>query len=345
MDFAKNVIQVICNICLQKEEAVVEFTEHELQVYKRNRKGPKKAVLTSERWEKHKEKVQPSEVHFLTLKLIYIKDCPKLFDFIAKCKSVKRLCMYEIEDNTVGNQQIIQGLSHVLIMVKQFTKVQVFTLRETYIGKSGSGLFNALSCNHDIRVVDLYGSVLTGGGDQIAASLSEFPKLGFLNLGSTSLTRDEVQKVMAVLPKSCPQLLGLLLRKLDLTSTPLAEAAPKLPNLKLLSIQESTVGSVEVQKLIQNISSDIEVLSINDLKGKQAVLNGLAVSTFVKKWTNVKYIRVSEGQVAAQDKVEVALVRNGGRLLVGGQGHEYWKDYTGQGKRIADQCLKDYNSS
>ena len=273
--------------------------------------------------------------------LVLIEDCTELFNFISKCTNVTKLLLYELSDSSDNNHDLIQGLSHTL---HNLNKLLRFDLRDTPLGGEGGVVFSSISSPH-IRVLDLNNSIISGSGNRLTACLTRLHQLGYLCLNGCCLSKDEVQSVVAILPQSCPRLSGLLMRGHDLTESGLDQAVDKLPELKLLNIQNCIVDEKQrLEKIIDNTQNDIEMLTINKVVGRGKDLDDTKLCDMLKQRKLIKYLSVSGDQlsVRGQQKVRDVLALTGGRLLVDVRpGHEQWKDLMKHFARIRDQCLKD----
>ena len=246
--------------------------------------------------------------------------------------------MLEIEDSS-NHEYIVDGLS---LSLRLLTKLRSFDLWATCIGLGGQSMFKSLSVNVNLRVLSLQDSNISGCGDSLVECVMKLPRLGYLNLNSTGLSRDETKRLLAVLPDCCPHIMGLLLGGLDFTGAGLDQTLQKLPELKALTFRKAIVPVSEFINIIASTNENIELLGLLHLQMTQKKIDHKVFSTLVAPRKRLKYIHMSKEQLSFIGwlKVRSVLEKNGGHLLTDvGYGDKLWNDYFEHYSRIVDQCI------
>ena len=296
-----------------------------------------KAVLSAEAWHHHQEKINPLQVHKIKIKKVHIQDCEQLFRFVSRCEDLTELFMLELQDNS-NHEHIVHWLS---LALRPLRRLRSFDLWVTRVGLGGKSILKSLSGNDDLRVLSLQDSNISGCGDSLVKCVMKFPRLGYLSLNNTGLSRDETQRLLAVLPDCCPHIMGLLLGGLDLTGAGLDQALQKLPELRGLSFRKAIVPMSELINIIANTNENIELLGILHVQDVQKKIDHKLMCDLVARRKNLKYIHMSKQQLSFTGwlKVSSVIEKNGGRLLTEvGHGDPQWNDYFGHYNRIVDQC-------
>ena len=310
----------------------------QLQIYKKDESGPRRALLTAERWQQLTAGSSSHPVTTVVIIWVYLQDCPQVWLEIAQNTEITRLGLYSVCDDTDGTE-ISQGLGAAL---PNLVNLKRFDLRDIFLGESRKVVITSINAPK-LRMLSLSGTDLSGSGGALVDCLTNLQILKYLNLNFCNLFADEMQKVVYSLPKCCPLLASLLLKGNNLSTTKLYTVVQQLHNLKILNIGRCIVNEKEILKTADNTPLGIQILDIASIIGDEGVLEEVAFCSLLKTRTSMKYLCVSENQISSDGsmKIEDILAQRKGHLIVKGNNNPLMEEYTSYYNKIAADCVED----
>ena len=323
-----------CNqMTISDDQIEVEFTSNKwLQIHKKETAALEKPPLTTSRWHQFMETVQPHEVQVVRMKEVNIGYCCEdVFHFIFQCSNMIRLLLYDIQDNKSG-KDLVTGLTRALPRLKKLKNIQIWDVN---MGKEGSKVISVIN-SPDLRILFFHRTGLSEAESSLTSALHRFPRLSYLDLFNSGLTKDESLSVLNILPSSCPNIVHLSIAQPKFTSE---ETMPLCKLKKLICLQISFETIEDWLRALGKFPQPLEMIYMYDNPSM-----GNEFKTFIaiiSSCTKLRYLGVNNDVLNCEeeDKVSKVMTRKRGRLVVWPKDSQGWKEYQDQITKLKYDCM------
>ena len=336
----KNNINIFMNIFLQtsgdREDDQIDMIFTSDKWLKINRKQSavlEKPSFSASRWRDYQATIDPHQVQGLGMKEVNIGHCyHDLFDFTAQCNNMKRLLMYDVNDNTKTDTDIVTGLTKAL---PRLNKLKQIDIRDVNLGVRGSQVVSVIN-SPDMRAVSLSDTGLSEAGTAFMSALHRLPQLSYLYLFNSGLIKSEIIPLIQALPDSCPNIVYLSIYPTKFTSE---ETRPVCKLNKLINLELDFETADDCIKALGQFPQPLEMIYLYLLISISDRLNDFL--DVIRSYTKLHYLVVNEGVLdgRAEDKVRNVMTRKGGRLVVYDKDSQGWKEYQDQVMKLRNDCL------
>ena len=327
--------QVVCG-----DDLTVEFTSNNcLVIKKKNEDEAGTVILTQRRWRDEEAELKYQQVKLVEIYKVNVGEaCKDLFTFISTCTHCDRLYIYDVIDGREKNSELSCRLCEVL---DRLHNLILLDIRGTDLSEGGRQVLSSISHPH-LRVLILDDNRLNVEVEELKAALTRLPHLSYLEMIDSGLGGEELLCGLTQLPSSSPLLQGLSVGGHDLSSggDQLVQVVEALPQLRLLGIDRCQLDSSAVCYILEKVSTNIEVLSIND-NGPVTDRKALILD-HITECKSLTYMWVSSSQFSKSElsQPNSLLSAHGGCLIVDlTTKHPLWDSYFGHLGRIRDECL------
>ena len=167
-----------------------------------NKSGSDEPHLSATRWRAFQYTINPEEVPEVYMSSINLGQCHQdMFDFLSQCTKTTKLNIGWIKDDTKDNRDIVKGLTN---MMSRMNKLRYTDIK----GIKGADVLKSLK-TPDLRVLILYHTELSGQSQSLLSCLSRLSRLSYLQMENCGLNREEMIRVISILPDSCPNIVHL----------------------------------------------------------------------------------------------------------------------------------------
>ena len=302
-------------------------------IFKKETAAVEKPPLTATRWSQFKGTVQPQEVQKLYLRNINIGHCHMaLFDFIVQCNNMTRLSINEIQDNT-SDRYIVTGLTKALPRLNKLKEIDIWDFN---MRSEGSKVISSVN-SPDLRILTLIRTGLSGAGSSLTSALHRFPRLSYLDLFDSGLTKDESLTVLNTLPSSCPNIVFLSIHPAKFTSE---ETKPVCKLKKLINIELNFETIEDWLRALAQFPQPLEMIHQRSHMKMGNELNRFLA--MISSYTKLRYLVVNEDVLnyEGEDKVSKVIAKKGGSLVVykdpNSQG---WTEYKDHMTKLRNDCM------
>ena len=327
--------QVVCD-----DGLTVEFTSDNcLRVKKKNEDEAGTVILTQRRWREEEAKLKHEQVKVVLIKKVNVGEaCKDLFTFISTCTHCDTLVIYDVIDGREKNSELSCRLCEVLDRLHNLICIDI---RDTDLSEGGRQVLSSISHPH-LRVLTLYKNKLYVQGEELKAALTRLPHLRFLDLNDSGLGGEELLCGLTQLPFSSPLLQGLIVGRQDLSSggDQLVQVVEKLPQLRLLKIQDCQLVSSALCSVLEKVNTNIEILDIRN--NAPANARKPLIFDHINECKSLTYMLVSSSQFSKSElsQLNSLLSAHGGFLIVDPTPtHALWDSVNKHISRIRDQFL------
>ena len=255
-----------------------------------------------------------------------------LFDFTAQCNNMKRLLIYNVNDKTEVNNNIVTGLTKALPKLNKLKQIDIFDVN---LGMRGSQVVSVIN-SPDMRVVILSDTGLSGAGTAFMSTLHRLPHLSFLSLFNSGLIKSEIIPLIQTLPDSCPNIVYLSIYPTKFTSE---ETRPVCKLNKLISLDLNFETADDCIKALGQFPQPLEVICLYGNPSISDRLNDFL--DVIRPYTKLHYLVVNEGVLdgRGEDKITNVMTGKGGRLVVVNKDSQGWQEYKDQVTKLLNDCL------
>ena len=304
-----------------------------LHIKKKESAVLEKPSLSAFRWRDYQATIDPHQVQVLGMKEVNIGHCyHDLFDFTAHCNNMIRLMMYNVNDNSKTDTDIVTGLTKAL---PRLNKLKQTDIRDVNLGVRGSQVVSVIN-SPDMRVVILTRTGLSGAGTAFMSALHRIPHLSYLHLFNSGLIKSEILPLIQTLPDSCPNIVHLSIYPTKFTSE---ETRPVCKLNKLISLSLEFETADDCIKALGEFPQPLEMIYVRGNPSISDRLNDFL--DVIRPYTKLHYLMVDEGVLdgRGEDKVSNVMTRKGGRLVVYPKDSQGFKEYTDQVTKLRNACL------
>ena len=304
-----------------------------LHIKKKQSAVLEKPALSASRWRDYQATIDPHQVQVLLMDEVNIGHCyHDLFDFTAQCNNMIRLMMYNVNDNSKTDTNIVTGLTQAL---PRLNKLKETDIRDVNLGVRGSQVVSVIN-SPDMRVVSLSNTGLSGAGTAFMSALHRLPHLSFLSLFNSGLIKSEIIPLIQVIPDSCPNIVCLCIYPTKFTSE---ETNPVCKLNKLISLVLDFETADDCIKALGQFPQPLEMIYPGSGWSLSDRLDDFL--DVIRSYTKLHYLVVNEGVLDGQgeDKVSNVMTRKGGRLVVTPKDSQGFKEYKDQVTKLREDCL------
>ena len=291
-----------------------------------------KPSLSASRWRDYQATTDPHQVQGLRMMEVNIGHCyHDLFDFTAQCNNMIRLMMYNVNDNSKTDTNIVTGLTQAL---PRLNKLEDIDIRDVNLGVRGSQVVGVIN-SPDMRVVSLERTGLSGAGTAFMSALHRLPHLSYLHLFNSGLIKSEIIPLIQTLPDSCPNIVYLSIYPNKFTSE---ETRPVCKLNKLIGLALDFETADDCIKALGQFPQPLEMIH---LRGKPSISDRLNdFLDVIRPYTKLHYLMINEGVLdgRGEDKTREMMTRKGGRLVVQSKDSQGWKEYKDQLTKLKNNC-------
>ena len=315
----------------------LDFSDEWLEINKKDSALVEKPPLTASRWHQFKGTVQKHKVQVVRMKKVNIEYCCEdVFDFIVQCNNMTTLLLYDIQDSN-SDRDIVTGLIRVL---PRLNTLKWLDIRDVNMGCEGSKVISVIN-SPDLRILRLTRTGLSGAGSSLTSALYRFPRLSYLDLCNSGLTKEESLTVLNTLPSSCPNIVYLSVWPAKFTS---AEIKPLYERNSLKKLMGVELHFETINDWLTSLGQFYQPLEMLFLRvgGDPAIGDELnRFISMISSYTQLRYLVVSKDVLTYEgvSRVREVMGRNEGKLVVRKIDSQGWEEYQDEIAKLRKDCM------